>query len=611
MERDPELDHLETLNDAAETSPLTAPTEDLEPGGLAEPRDPTGPWDPTGPRDPGKTPYQVREVIGRGGMGEVVLADDPSIGREVALKRMRGEPSAEAISRFLREAKIQARLDHPGIVPVYEFGRDDEGRPFFTMKRLTGKTLAAVLASSEATPQRLLRVMVDVCHAVELAHSRGVVHRDLKPSNIMLGDFGEVHVIDWGVARVLGSDEQPFPGGLQVSSTNHTRSGQILGTPGYMPPEQLHNEGVGPPADVYALGSILFEILAGEPLHPRGNAAIGTTLSGSVQLSPAARQPARRIAPELDAVCTAALAEDPEARPTARQLGDRIQRYLDGDRDLEARRVEAAELLAASRAAVAAGRRADAVRLCGRALVMDPTSVEAAALVTQLVLDTPAQLPDEIEAAIAESEAAARRTRSRQASRAYLLIILLTAFLPFMDVASWPQLILVYATAVLLSALSYLHWRTGKVPIAVQLTVNVIALAFLSRLAGPFMLTPTIICGVLLSVTALPWLNDRPLAVAGYAAAVVLLPFALEAVGLFARAWQPSPHGVISTGTVFTPGGRFGMISAFMANLVLVIIVGLFARAVSRVGRLAQRHLHSQTWHLQQLLPRRPGGPAA
>src|SRR5688572_14775171 len=140
--------------------------------------------------------YTVRDVIGRGGMGEVLVADDLRIGREVAYKRMLSESSSTAgLSRFLREARIQARLDHPAIVPVYELSTDDEGRPYFTMKRVTGMTLAQRLAAGGVT-NRLLRAFAEVCLAIEYAHARGVVHRDLKPSNIMLGKYGEVYVLD-------------------------------------------------------------------------------------------------------------------------------------------------------------------------------------------------------------------------------------------------------------------------------------------------------------------------------------------------------------------------------------------------------------------------------
>src|SRR5690348_4107498 len=164
---------------------------------------------------PGPTPsaalagYDLGGVLGRGGMGEVIEAHDRRIDREIAVKRLRGDqPSEEAVARFLREAKIQARLDHPAIVPVHELGTDDRGLPYFTMKRLEGVTLAARIAARAPLPE-LLRAFVDVCFAVERAHERGIVHRDLKPANIMVGRYGDVYVLDWGVARVLGETQRP------------------------------------------------------------------------------------------------------------------------------------------------------------------------------------------------------------------------------------------------------------------------------------------------------------------------------------------------------------------------------------------------------------------
>src|SRR5262245_53599844 len=129
--------------------------------------------------------YELANVIGRGGMGEVVAARDTQLGREVAIKRMSmPDPSDKAVQRFLREARVQARLDHPAVVPVHELGRDVDGRPFFAMKKLAGTTLRKIIERKEATRQRMLRAFADVCLAVELAHTRGVIHRDLKPDNI-------------------------------------------------------------------------------------------------------------------------------------------------------------------------------------------------------------------------------------------------------------------------------------------------------------------------------------------------------------------------------------------------------------------------------------------
>jgi len=269
--------------------------------------------------------YTLGKLLGRGGMGEVVLANDQRIGRNVAIKRMRSaDPTPDLIERFLREARIQARLDHPAIVPVHELGHDAEGRPYFTMKRLTGVTLQDVLAEGKLGDQKLLRAFVDVCLAIQFAHERGVIHRDLKPSNLMLGDYGDVYVLDWGVARVVDNK-------AEEESTHHvgtfdgeTVAGSLLGTPGYMSPEQARGDEVTTATDIYALGSILFEILTHVTLHPRGPDAIASTLAGPQ--SPTTRAPERTIAPELDAICLAALANDPANRPSGRALADEVQR---------------------------------------------------------------------------------------------------------------------------------------------------------------------------------------------------------------------------------------------------------------------------------------------
>ncbi|HEY6175991.1 MAG TPA: serine/threonine-protein kinase, partial [Kofleriaceae bacterium] len=222
--------------------------------------------------------YEVGELLGRGGMGEVLLGFDEEIGREVAIKRMRRlDPGAEAETRFLREAKIQARLQHPAIVPVHELGRDADGRPYFTMKRLAGMTLYQLLGEPL---QRLLRAFADVCLAIEFAHEHGVIHRDIKPTNIMLGDFGEVYVLDWGVARVVDEDGSGHPSVRDIVNVEgETQVGAVMGTPGYMAPEQALGYGMAPALDVYALGCVLFEILTGEPLHPRGTSGAASAIA--------------------------------------------------------------------------------------------------------------------------------------------------------------------------------------------------------------------------------------------------------------------------------------------------------------------------------------------
>ncbi|HEX7703568.1 MAG TPA: serine/threonine-protein kinase, partial [Kofleriaceae bacterium] len=380
--------------------------------------------------------YVLSELIGRGGMGEVVAAHDQRLEREVAIKRMRdAHPDQESIARFVREAKIQARLDHPAIVPVHELGSDEAGLPYFTMKRLVGVTLFDRMKEGGKI-QPLLRAFIDVCFAVELAHTRNIVHRDLKPSNIMLGDYGDVYVLDWGVARVLGTELASSPLHLPLDSLppSETAAGAVLGTPGYMAPEQMRGADVGPGADIYALGAILFEILAGESLHPPGNAAFASTLADQ-SVSPAERRPDREIAPELDRACIEALASDPAVRPTARALAERVQRYLDGDRDLEQRRHLVREHLAAAREALAAGDRGEAIYRGGRALALDAESAEAAEIVMSLTVKPPEVLPREVEAELEGEEIKLDAQHARTGAVSYLLIWLLVPCLPLLHIA--------------------------------------------------------------------------------------------------------------------------------------------------------------------------------
>jgi len=152
--------------------------------------------------------YSGDTLLGQGGMGEVRLCVDKVIGREIARKTILPHArNGSTLARFVREAKVQARLEHPSIVPVYDIGRDEDGAVWFTMKRVRGRSLAEVIASGEESRRKLLTAFVAVCYAVAFAHERGVIHRDLKPQNIMLGSFGEVSVLDWGIAKVVGTTD--------------------------------------------------------------------------------------------------------------------------------------------------------------------------------------------------------------------------------------------------------------------------------------------------------------------------------------------------------------------------------------------------------------------
>ncbi len=552
--------------------------------------------------------YELRDVLGRGGMGEVVAARDRKVGREVALKRLRvATPTHDEIARFLREGQIQAWLEHPAIVPVHDLGYDAAGQPYFTMKRISGDTLGDLIARSSATLQRMLRAFVDVCLAIELAHSRGVVHRDLKPANVMLGNFGEVYVLDWGIARVTGRSEREEAGIVIDDRLDaETAAGVTLGTPGYMAPEQIQDSSsVGPPADVYALGAVLFEILAAQPLHPRGEAAMAATLSGVVE-SPARRRADRAIPPELDAACMAALATSPEARPTARDLGDRVQRYLDGDRDLERRRALAAEQLATAHAALATGNassRAQAMRAAGHAVVLDPSSVEAADLASSLVLVPPKDLPPELRERLIADDRELSSWRHRRGAKAYASVYLLAPLILLLDLRNWS---LFLAFNVMLGVMALVGLRSSRLAepsLAPTLVGNFVMALLFARVIGPFMIMPIVVCGVVIVITQNPWLNERPVAVLSWVVATMMGPFVLEWLGVFSPTWRVEEGAVVSMSAMFGIHGTVEAVALIVVNVALIMVVAMFALGVNRDRSDAHRTLRILAWHLAHLLP--------
>lgn len=239
--------------------------------------------------------YQLQGEIARGGMGAVLKGRDTDLGRELAIKVLLDshKDKPDVIQRFIEEAQIGGQLQHPGIAPVYELGQFADRRPFFSMKLVKGKTLAALLAEREEPSEdraKFLGIFEQVCQTMAYAHSRGVIHRDLKPANIMVGAFGEVQVMDWGLAKVLAeggvADEKKAatrhkdmsviqtmrstgsdPPGSFGSAGLNTRMGSVMGTPAYMPPEQAQGEidRLDERSDVFGLGAILCEILTGKP----------------------------------------------------------------------------------------------------------------------------------------------------------------------------------------------------------------------------------------------------------------------------------------------------------------------------------------------------------
>jgi tRNA A-37 threonylcarbamoyl transferase component Bud32 len=551
--------------------------------------------------------YDAVALIGRGGMGEVIAVHDRRIGRDVAIKRMRESlPDEETIARFLREAKIQARLDHPAIVPVYEVGIDSAGLPFFTMKRVAGTTLRERIDAAGAI-QPLLRAFAEVCRAIELAHARGVVHRDLKPQNIMLGEYGEVYVLDWGLARTLGDAEAPSGASTRDSKALLTVTGSMLGTPGYMSPEQIEDSSsVGRATDVYALGAILFEILAGAPVHRRGfDVAIASTLGGT-DGSPARRAPDRGIALELDALCVAALEQNPANRPEAGELARSVERYLDGDRDFARRRAMAADQLEIARARLANGNRSEAMRAAARALALDPGTRDAAELVTALMLEPPPEPPAELQFAIDRAEGKVVSRHALIGAVSYVAYVALLPIAIVSGVTSWPLLLTTVAITLACAgfALSLTRRPSASVrAMLLYLVGNALVSTLLERVFGPFVFVPVVICVSTMSLVAYPSLALRMRLLVACQLAAWVIPVALEYFGVLASTWEIRDHALVIHSRMLEIGGTSSAALLLITSVGLIVSGGVLAGAVAKARITAQRKLMIRDWHMRQLLP--------
>ncbi len=267
--------------------------------------------------------FEILEELGRGGMGVVYRAVDAELRRSVAVKLMApGQlEHADAVARFVEEARIAGRLQHPGVAPVHRLGTLSDGQPFLAMKLIQGQTLAELLVrrtSPDADLPRYLQIFESVCQTVAYAHEQGIVHRDLKPSNVMVGAFGEVQVMDWGLAKEIGSVANVTLSPSLKSPTRDTQTGTILGTPAYMPPEQAlgDRDRVDARADVFALGAILCEILTGQP--PYAGAADVVNAAQNARLESAEKRlNACRADAELVALTRRCLALVPADRPAS------------------------------------------------------------------------------------------------------------------------------------------------------------------------------------------------------------------------------------------------------------------------------------------------------
>jgi eukaryotic-like serine/threonine-protein kinase len=580
--------------------------------------------------------YELHRPLGRGSMGEVHLCHDAWVGRDVAMKVLlpAHRPDPQLRARFLREACVQGQLEHPSIVPVYDLGVDATGAMYFTMKRLRGMTLGEIIRglrekSPEVTRQfpqrRLLAAFASVCLTMDFAHSRGVLHRDLKPSNVMLGDFGEVYVLDWGLAKLKEMSDHDAEQAVRDPSSDeiHTAAGRILGTFGYMAPEQALGKiaDLDARTDVYALGAVLFEILTLTTLHPKTswNAMLHSTLKGA-SARPSERAPERDVPPELEAICVKATRVEAKDRyQTARKLHDAVEQFLDGDRDvalrrqLAARHAEAATE-AAARVASDSGPsetfRREALNEVARSLALDPTNEPAMRALAHVITAPPREIPREVIVDLQAAAADRQRRLLRDGARFDLVgVALLVPIAAWMGVRSW-KLMGAWAVLMLTSSLVKLlaSRRPARAAASTHLSaygaylLSILAYGCLSRAYGPLIFTPGLIAVATFAYCMSQDARYR-FTVTLTGCAGLLAPLLLELSGLLPRSYVFDAAGMrVLPGAAYFPEVPT-LFALTVAGLFMILGAGLLMSRLQRGLGEAELRYHLHAWHLRQLLP--------
>ena len=584
--------------------------------------------------------YVSHGVIGQGGMGTVLVVQDRIIGRRVALKQLIADRADDPASRsrFNREALLQGQLEHPAIVPVYDVGMDGHGNPFFTMRRVRGQPLDEVLGTmalarrasqggtatgkgiaARFTRRKLLTAFSQLCLAVHYAHEHGVVHRDIKPSNIMLGHYGEVYLLDWGIAKVETevAPKRPSWDEIATPTAPPTGRGAVIGSLVTMAPEQALGAEVDARSDIYALGAVLFEILTFESLHPPGLFAdVVKQIVLGIESRPSIRCPSADVPPELEAIVVRATKLHPDDRyPTALELHEALEGFLEGDRDQQLRREGAArhataarqaadEALGTAAPALAEEARARALQEVGKALALDPENATALATFVSLLTTPPMELPREVR----EEDDAGLRKRQRIGGIAaaglygYITVnALFTWYLGVRDVRIFTLCHVGWALAMGLSVLAAV--RPSYKTLFAVLVTGLLTSVYVTTVYGPFLIVPTLL-GVHAALFAL--VRDWPLRIAGLALTTLGWTVSVfgERLGLFPTVVTYAGGDLsMRSPVVELPAGAttFFMYSAVLTSILAPSLVIGALRSSSAKNELAAR---LQAWQLRKLVSR-------
>jgi len=538
--------------------------------------------------------YTEGAVLGVGGMGKVVAARDARIGRDVAIKVLHAERELHAgeRARFLREARVQGQLEHPSIVPVYDIDYRSDGTIAFTMRRVHGRTLGSIISERNVNLHELLTAFATVCLTIDYAHSRGVIHRDLKPANIMLGDFGEVYVLDWGVAHLVGEDAR----------------NETVGTPLYMAPEQHDRSTIDVTADVFSLGAILFEILTLESLRDPRSPLVPPDACAS------RRAPGRGIPRELDAICIRACADDPAARfPSARALREAITAYLEGDRALMQRRLLAAGHARAARAALQRGAHAQpaqrehelgvAMHELARALALDPTDREHVTMLAQLLATPPDRLPADVSAQLERASQHAIRRGARAnipALLSWFLFLPLTAAMGIQRPGEIAAMLVPIGIAVCILAFVQRARVISRPWQCTTVLLSMTAVAATSRLFGPLVLTSTLAATSAIGHQVHPDPLMRRL-MPVLCTLAIIVPLLLELAGILpsSYAFADGHFTIVPQAVTFTRGWSLAVLAG--ATLLALVIPCAIVRNVREQLSRAERERLLQAWQFQRL----------